>query len=251
MCSHEGALRILELSGTPTIAEIKHAYRRLSLRHHPDKNSNSPASIRTFQKITGAYEALCAPLAFPEPCVAAHHAATTSPLVVNVQVTLEQAFAGVLVPVKIQRSIAHGTQSYTEDETIYVDIPQGADSGEVIIHRRKGNIVNASAPGDLKLVVVVEEHPHFERHGLDLRYKKPVSLKQALCGGAFELMHISGKSYTIRNSKGVVLSPSSSKSIPNLGMRRAGHVGNLVIHFEIVFPRALNDEQIQVLAQTL
>ena len=64
---------------------------------------------------------------------------------------------------KIQRTVVGDNGSYTEDETIYAHIPQGADSGEVIVHRRKGNIMRGTPPGDLRLQVIVEEHPHFKR----------------------------------------------------------------------------------------
>lgn len=49
---------ILELTEPATIDEIKKAYRRLSLIHHPDKNNNSPESVSKFQKISEAYDTL-------------------------------------------------------------------------------------------------------------------------------------------------------------------------------------------------
>jgi DnaJ-class molecular chaperone len=49
---------ILEVPETATVDEIKKAYRRLSLIHHPDKNNNSAESATKFQKISEAYETL-------------------------------------------------------------------------------------------------------------------------------------------------------------------------------------------------
>jgi len=49
---------ILEVPETASIDEIKKAYRRLSLAHHPDKNNNSPESASKFQKISEAYETI-------------------------------------------------------------------------------------------------------------------------------------------------------------------------------------------------
>ena len=134
---------------------------------------------------------------------------------------------------------------------MYVHITKGADSGEVILHRGRGNVMDGCTPGDLKLLVIVAEHPHFQRRGLDLFYRKTITLKQALCGGTFNLMHLSGKSYTVRNPKGTVITPAFDKSIPGLGMERAGHLGKLLVNFDITFPTELTDEQVDRLSQTL
>ena len=49
---------ILEVPESASADEIKKAYRRLSLIHHPDKNNNSPESATKFQKISEAYETI-------------------------------------------------------------------------------------------------------------------------------------------------------------------------------------------------
>lgn len=49
---------ILEVNKNATPDEIKKSYRRLSMLHHPDKNGNSPESIKKFQEISHAYEIL-------------------------------------------------------------------------------------------------------------------------------------------------------------------------------------------------
>lgn len=51
----------LELANTATGEEIKKAYRRLSLVHHPDRNANNPESVKAFQSIGEAYEMLSDP----------------------------------------------------------------------------------------------------------------------------------------------------------------------------------------------
>ena len=52
---------ILEVPETASTDEIKKAYRRLSMIHHPDKNGNSQESTEKFQKISEAYEVLGTP----------------------------------------------------------------------------------------------------------------------------------------------------------------------------------------------
>lgn len=48
----------LKVSRCATDAEIRKSYRRLASLHHPDKNGNSPASIKAMQCINKAYEVL-------------------------------------------------------------------------------------------------------------------------------------------------------------------------------------------------
>lgn len=53
----------LKVSQRATDAEIRQSYRRLASLHHPDKNSNSEASIKAMQCINKAYEVLSCPTA--------------------------------------------------------------------------------------------------------------------------------------------------------------------------------------------
>jgi DnaJ-class molecular chaperone len=58
MAAYNTFYDILEISNTATNIEIKQAYRKLSMKWHPDKNKNSKESHTQFQKIGEAYETL-------------------------------------------------------------------------------------------------------------------------------------------------------------------------------------------------
>lgn len=53
-------LRVLQLSDDASLDDVKRAYKRLALRHHPDKNSQEAkeSSAKRFQEVASAYEAL-------------------------------------------------------------------------------------------------------------------------------------------------------------------------------------------------
>lgn len=53
--------KLLEIPENATQEEIKHAYRKQALRHHPDQNSNSPESQTRFILISNAYDTLSDP----------------------------------------------------------------------------------------------------------------------------------------------------------------------------------------------
>ncbi|MBN2534226.1 MAG: J domain-containing protein [Spirochaetales bacterium] len=53
---------ILEITKNSSIEEIKSAFRKLAMVHHPDKNNNSPASQAHFVLLLNAYNTLVDPL---------------------------------------------------------------------------------------------------------------------------------------------------------------------------------------------
>lgn len=49
---------LLNLPTDATLEDLKKAYRKLALTHHPDVNGNSPEAVKKFQEINQAYEYL-------------------------------------------------------------------------------------------------------------------------------------------------------------------------------------------------
>jgi DnaJ-class molecular chaperone len=173
------------------------------------------------------------------------------PIIKTISINIEQVMTGANIPVEIERWILENGNKVFERETIYVSIPKGIDDNEIIMLRDKGNILNEQNKGDIKLFIKVENTTDFKRNGLDLILERKVSLKEALCGFNFELKHINGKSYTINNNPGSIVTPAYFKNIQNMGLTRDGHTGNLVITFDVVFPETLSLDQISKLKEIL
>ena len=173
------------------------------------------------------------------------------PIVKNVVICLEQVLNGATIPLEIERWILENGMKVFETETVYVNIPQGIDEGEMIILREKGNVINENVKGDLKIFVKITNDTLFKRSGLDLILEKNITLKEALCGFSFEIKYINGKSYTLNNNKGNIIPPEYKKNYPKMGLKRGEHSGNMVIHFHVVFPDKLTDEQITKLHEFL
>lgn len=174
------------------------------------------------------------------------------PITTAIKITLEQAYTGISLPIEIERWVMRGESRVNEKETIYITIPSGIDENEAMNIADKGHVVNEHCKGDLRFVIQLENNTPFKRVGLDLHYNKTITLKEALCGFAFEIQHINGKTLNINNNDHpTVIKPNYKKIIPNLGMKRGDNTGNLVIVFEVEFPEFLLNDQIEGLREML
>lgn len=286
----------LSVSSSASMEEIKKAYRKLSLKYHPDKKSGS---AEKFKKINEAYQVLSNPTTkkqydmrhqpqghffqtsgneqpgyghfgsvhvrnfgnmheFPDDILnmmfQQHQRAKQNqkppPIVKDMHITLEQAYQGISMPITIERILSTETQKQTETETLYVDIPAGIDANEIVVLQQKGN-ENAYGKGDVRIHIRLYPHTIFARNGLTLVYKKTLSLREALCGFTFELAHLNGKVYKVRNDKGTMIQSGHSKVIQGLGFTRGHHRGHLQIQFQVEYPKTISTEIVDELNQVL
>ena len=169
-------------------------------------------------------------------------------IIKSCEITLEQCFHGCSIPIEIERWVAENGVRGTRKDMIQINIPPGIEENETLILRDIGNAVDEHQKGDIKLNIHVKSHELYQRHGLDLVYKKTISLKDALCGCSFEITHLNGKTLAINNQTNLtVIQPGFRKTVPQMGLRRDSVVGNLVIEFDIEFPKELSSEQVDKL----
>jgi len=180
-----------------------------------------------------------------------HNMQRPTPIIKNITITMEQVFSGANIPIEIERWLMEHNNKVFEHETLYVPIPKGIDDGEIIIMRDRGNAINDTVRGDVKIFIKVEPNAVYQRRGLDLITTQKISLKDALCGFNLEYKHINEKSYTLNNSNSSIINPDYKKVIPGMGLTREQHVGNLVLIFNIEFPAQLTPEQVKVIRETL
>jgi DnaJ family protein A protein 2 len=170
-----------------------------------------------------------------------------APITAQLNVPIDKILIGTTIPVDIERWILEGGNKVFEHEMVYVTVPKGIDEGEIIVLQGKGNVINESNKGDIKIFIKIENDTPFKRQGLDLVLEKTITVKDALCGFSFELKYLTGKVYTITNNSGNIINHGYKKVIPGMGFERDGHKGNLLIMFDIVFPEKLSQEVIEAL----
>lgn len=128
------------------------------------------------------------------------------------------------------------------ERTVDIEIPAGVSSNNYITMRGEGQAGPRSGPpGDLIVVLEVEEDQRFERHGDDLVYDLPVSFSQAALGFEFaiptpvETIAVKVPSGT---QSGAVLT-LRGKGLPALN---SGHVGDLHVRVNVWTPAKLSRE---------
>ena len=159
----------------------------------------------------------------------------------NITIKLSQVLTGATIPLEIERWLMENGMKLFETETIYVTVPKGVDDGEMVLLKDKGNVINENCKGDIKIFVKIENDSIFRRAGLDLVLEKKITLKEALCGFSFEINYINGKSYTLNNNVGNIIPHGFKKVLPNMGLERDQHKGNLVVEFNVQFPEKLSE----------
>jgi DnaJ-class molecular chaperone len=81
-----------------------------------------------------------------------------------------------------------------QTETMTIRLQPGAEHGQVLRFRGRGNEGPAGGPpGDLYVTLAVNEHPLFTRQGLDIRSRIEVPFWIAALGGSVEVMTLKGR----------------------------------------------------------
>lgn len=282
----------LEVGQNASSDEIKKAYRTLSLKYHPDRNT-SPEAIGKFQKINDAhanlsdkqnraeYDMKLKGIANPfnnggqefgdlnnifnafvsgmngrtnvrsfnvnnNAGFSGHFAQQMNkppPIIRNIELTMEQSYTGGSFPIQVNKwTLINGAES-EEMQTLYISLPPGIDENEIVLLRDQGHQISETAKGDIKINIKIKNDSAFKRQGLDLTYTKTITLKESLCGFSFDLKHINNKVFTFNNKVNpTIIKPGQMKVIPNLGMTRDNHTGNLIVNFDVLFPDTISSE---------
>lgn len=137
----------------------------------------------------------------------------------------------------------HGSGREFKNVTLNVKIPKGVDKGNVIPLRNQGHEgVNGGPNGDLYIVIEVENHEIFQRHGNDIYLEMPISYVTAALGDEIEVPTIGGyEKFKIPAGT----QTSTRFKIRNQGAPdvRSGRKGDLYFDVKIVVPKGLNKDQ--------
>lgn len=174
------------------------------------------------------------------------------PITKTVEVTMEQIYHGASIQLEIERQVIKDMIKYYETIPISITIPKGIDENEAVLISGQGHMISDDIIGDIKIAFSMKNDKTFKRQGQDLVYTKSLTLKEALCGFAFEIKHLNGKTLNMSNISNVaVIKPNFKKIVPGLGFVKNGQTGNLIIELLVDFPDSLTPEQISSLREIL
>jgi molecular chaperone DnaJ len=141
-----------------------------------------------------------------------------------------------------------GAGRVQKERALNVNIPAGVETGTRIRLSGEGEAGLRGGPsGDLYIFIEVGDHPLFQREGMDLYCRVPVSMTRAALGGEVEVP-------TIEGGRSRVKVPEGSQSGRQMRLRGKGMpalrgtgMGDMYIELAVETPVKLNAEQKELL----
>jgi molecular chaperone DnaJ len=136
------------------------------------------------------------------------------------------------------------------EASLKVTVPAGVDNGMRLRLTGEGEGgALGGPPGDLYVVMAVQEHDLFQRDGTDLHLELPVSVFQAMLGAKIPIATILGEEREIEVPGGA--QPGEVIRVHGSGMPEVNGRGrgNLYVHLRVVVPKKLSGEQKDLLSE--
>lgn len=133
---------------------------------------------------------------------------------------------------------------------ISVKVPAGVDNGSRLKISGEGEPgVNGGPPGDLFIMIGVEEHDVFKRKGSDLYCEVPLSFPQAVLGAEVEIPLLGGSAHILKIPPGTKTGATfvlKGKGVHRLGSRSRG---DQIAVANIVVPKNVTQRQRELLEE--
>lgn len=264
---------ILGVPRTASQDEIKRAYRKLAMQHHPDKGGNE----ETFKQINEAYDTLGdaqkrAAYDNPQPRFTsdnfsggpfgqnpfndifshmfgqhrAHNQSRprNSDVRIGVQLNFEEILTGkkIIVTYRLRNG---------QEETVNLDIPAGAKDGDNIKFSGLGDNSLPVARGDLYVIIQIAGKPNWGRSGNDLSTKIKVDCLKMIVGSRVAVNTLDGKTLELNipaGTKNGTTFSANGYGVPDI---RTGQRGKLLITVEAEITKNLSEESINKIKEVI
>ena len=253
---------ILGVNKNASDSDIRKAYKKQSMQHHPDRGGNE----EQFKKINEAYSTLKDPQKRaeydnPQPQFnfgSGNFGGGYNPFdeIFGRQPRRQRRNNDVTIVIKLELlDVLTGKELAAQYQLpsgklkqANIDIPPGVDDGVGIRFRGLGEDTIPHLPaGDLIVRVKIREPLNWKRSGNDLRTKAMVSIFDCILGGKTEIRTLEGKHLEMKIPKGT--QPGAIFSIPGHGIPnvRNGSRGNIFVEINAVVPKIENEMMLKEL----
>jgi molecular chaperone DnaJ len=144
----------------------------------------------------------------------------------------------------------HGEGRVPKDRKLTVRIPAGIATGQRLRLQGEGEHGTLGGPpGDLFVVIQVQEHPFFRRDGNDLYCEIPVNFTTLALGGEIRVPLVLGDTEPLKVPDGTATGTTfriRGKGMPDVSGRGKG---DLMVTVQVAVPKKLNKQQKHLLEQ--
>ncbi|PTE16474.1 molecular chaperone DnaJ [Pseudogemmobacter blasticus] len=142
----------------------------------------------------------------------------------------------------------HGAGRVERERTLSVNIPSGVETGTRIRLAGEGEAGLRGGPqGDLYIFIEVKDHPIFQRDGVHLFCRVPISMPSAALGGEVEVPTIDGGSARVKVPAGAQSGKQMRLRGKGMPALRGAGVGDMVIELAVETPVNLTARQKELL----
>ena len=239
---------ILGISSSSSIDDIKRAYRKQAMKHHPDRGGD--ASL--FSKINDAYNQLTkihtksvdeygfdwtiSDNEFDD--LVKYEPEQNKDLAINVHIALENCYNNNTIEARYE--LLSG-----KFQTVTLDIPIGVKTNEVVQYQGLGDDSIGTMPrGDLMVTYIVDQHDSFIRRSDDLCTSLNISAFEAMCGTIKDITGLSGEMYQIQIPPGTQSNAEIVYSGYGFYNRKKNKYGNFIIIIIVDIPKITDTKKI-------
>jgi len=235
---------ILGISNKASDDDIKAAYRKLAMIHHPDRGGDA----EKLKLINKAYDVLKDPFkrsAYDASFIPKYHNKKQNRnLTLTAQISFFDAVYGT--ELFLQYTLFSGSV-----EVVKINIPPGANNNDVISFKGLGDDrYSPYAPrGNLLVKIKILTDENWSRSGNNLITKQVINVFDLMLGCVIIIHTLNGKQVKLTIPKGT--QPNTVFSIKGYGVRniKTNITGDILVHIDVKIPIINNDTTLQKLEE--